>query len=81
MSIKVKSKKTGVESSFTQKEWDDIQKNPFWDGVFIPVKDTTPKEVKELEARKIVEATTPAKPEVAKPTNSNKDQSIKTIVK
>lgn len=81
MSIKVRSKKTGVESSFTQKEWDDIQKNPFWDGVFIPVKDTTPKEVKDLEARKMVEATTPATPAIAKPTTSNKEQSIKTSTK
>ena len=83
MSIKAKSKKTGVETSFTEKQWDKIQKEQIWHGVFIQVKDSTPKELKEFEAKRKVQREKPEATEApakAKETTSNADQSIKTEV-
>ena len=59
MSTKAKSKKTGVETSFTEKQWDKIQKEQIWHGVFIPVKESTPKELKEFEAKRKVQREKP----------------------
>ena len=80
MSIKAKSKKTGVETSFTEKQWDKIQKEQIWHGVFVPVKDSTPKELKEFEAKRKVQREKPEATAKAKETTSNAEQSIKTEV-
>ena len=50
--IKVKNRKNGVFSYFTQKQWDHVQKNPMFDGVFIEQTPTTPPEVRKLEEKK-----------------------------
>lgn len=52
--MKVKNKKTGVESELTKEQFEEMQKNPLYKGVFIvlPTKeDLKPKEVKNLESK------------------------------
>lgn len=44
--------KNGVISHFTEKEWEDVQKNPLFEGVFTKITTIIPPEVKELEAKK-----------------------------
>ena len=49
--IKVKNRHTNVVSEFTNAEWDRINKDPQWAGVFVEVKEPrVPKEVKDLQS-------------------------------
>ena len=38
--IKVKNRKTGVESEMTNDEWEKTKKNPLFEGVFVVVQKT-----------------------------------------
>lgn len=56
--IKVKNRKTGVESEMTNDEWEKTKKNPLFEGVFVVVQKTeTPPEVEALKAKAQAEKT------------------------
>ena len=46
----VKNKKTGVESKLTEKEWEKVKNDPFWQNVFVEVI-SEPKEVQKLREK------------------------------
>ena len=71
--IKAINSRTGVQSTFSKEQWEKMQSDPYWHGKFVELKDTTPKEVKEIEAKQKVSTIA----EVAKRTTSNAEQSIK----
>ena len=51
--IKVKNRKTGVESSMTTEQWEKTKADPIWSGVFIEIPaPKVPDEVKELADKK-----------------------------
>ena len=60
--IKVKNRKTGVESSMTTEQWEKTKNNPLFEGTFVEVKLEVPPEVLNLQDKK---ANTPA-PQKAK---------------
>ena len=55
--IKVKNRKTGVESSMTLEQWEKTKNNPLFEGTFVEVKLEVPPEVLNLQDKK---ANTPA---------------------
>ena len=59
--IKVKNRKTGVISYFSDKQWEKVQKNPMFNGVFIVTTPNVPPEVKVLEDKKKAEQAQPKK--------------------
>lgn len=85
--VKVKNNKTGKESEMTAKQWEEMQKNPLWTGVFSEVKGKVPSEVKKLADKKAeTSKTSSARTSTAsgtstKPTATNADQSIATTEK
>lgn len=60
--IKVKNRKTGVESSMTTEQWEKTKNNPLFEGTFVEVKTEVTPEVLKLQEKK---ANTPA-PQKAK---------------
>ena len=71
--IKVKNRKTGVESSMTLEQWKKTKNNPLFEGVFVEVKSEVPPEVLKLQEKK---ANTPA-PQKAKAVKAEKPVSEK----
>ena len=57
--IKVKNRKTGVESSMTTEQWEKTKNNPLFEGTFVEVKSEVPPEVLKIQEAK---ANTPAPP-------------------
>ena len=53
--IKVKTK-NGAISYFTPKRWEEVQKNPLFQGVFTVITPNVPPEVKKLEEEKAKKA-------------------------
>ena len=60
--IKVKNRKTGVESLMTTEQWERTKNNPLFEGTFVEVKSEVLPEVLKLQDKK---ANTPA-PQKAK---------------
>ena len=50
--IKVKNRKTGVESSMTTEQWERTKNNPLFEGTFVEVKSEVPPEVLNLQDKK-----------------------------
>lgn len=50
--IKVKNRKTGVESSMTLEQWEKTKNNPLFEGTFVEVKLEVPPEVLNLQDKK-----------------------------
>ena len=50
--IKVKNRKTGVESSMTTEQWERTKNNPLFEGTFVEVKSEVPPEVLKLQDKK-----------------------------
>ena len=50
--IKVKNRKTGVESSMTLEQWERTKNNPLFEGTFVEVKSEVPPEVLNLQDKK-----------------------------
>lgn len=50
--IKVKNRKTGVESSMTLEQWEKTKNNPLFEGIFVEVKSEVPPEVLKLQDKK-----------------------------
>ena len=71
--IKVKNRKTGVESSMTPEQWERTKSNPLFEGTFVEVKSEVPPEVLKLQDKK---ANTPA-PQKAKAVKAEKPVSEK----
>ena len=71
--IKVKNRKTGVESSMTTEQWKKTKNNPLFEGTFVEVKSEVPPEVLKLQDKK---ANTPA-PQKAKDVKAEKPVSEK----
>lgn len=63
--VTVKNKRNGAQSEMTKKDWEELQANPNYNGMFVEVKPKVveePEEVKQLKKKKAkeVEATQPA---------------------
>ena len=71
--IKVKNRKTGVESLMTTEQWERTKNNPLFEGTFVEVKSEVPPEVLNLQDKK---ANTPA-PQKAKAEKAEKQVSEK----
>ena len=71
--IKVKNRKTGVESSMTTEQWEKTKNNPLFEGTFVEVKSEVPPEVLKLQDKK---ANIPA-PQKAKAVKAEKPVSEK----
>ena len=71
--IKVKNRKTGVESSMTTEQWEKTKNNPLFEGTFVEVKSEVPPEVLKLQDKK---ANAPA-PQKAKDVKAEKPVSEK----
>ena len=71
--IKVKNRKTGVESSMTTEQWERTKNNPLFEGTFVEVKSEVPPEVLKLQDKN---ANTPA-PQKAKAEKAEKQVSEK----
>ena len=71
--IKVKNRKTGVESSMTPEQWERTKNNPLFEGTFVEVKSEVPPEVLKLQDKK---ANTP-EPQKAKAVKAEKPVSEK----
>ena len=71
--IKVKNRKTGVESLMTPEQWEKTKNNPLFEGTFIEVKSEVLPEVLKLQDKK---ANTPA-PQKAKAEKAEKPVSEK----
>ena len=71
--IKVKNRKTGVESSMTTEQWEKTKNNPLFEGTFVEVKSEVPPEVLKLQDKK---ANIPA-PQKAKDVKAEKPVSDK----
>ena len=65
--IKVKNRKTGVESSMTTEQWERTKNNPLFEGTFVEVKSEVPPEVLNLQDKK-------AKSEKAEKPDSEKSE-------
>lgn len=68
MDRQIKNRANGLVSTFTQKQWENAQKNPQWKNTFIDVTPPLPKEVQEAKKAAEQEAatgtqTTPARAE------------------
>ena len=50
--IKVKNRKTGVESSMTTEQWEKTKNNPLFEGTFVEVKSEVLPEVLKLQDKK-----------------------------
>ena len=50
--IKVKNRKTGVESLMTTEQWEKTKSNPLFEGTFVEVKSEVPPEVLKLQDKK-----------------------------
>ena len=50
--IKVKNRKTGVESSMTLEQWEKTKNNPLFEGTFVELKSEVPPEVLKLQDKK-----------------------------
>ena len=50
--IKVKNRKTGVESLMTTEQWERTKNNPLFEGTFVEVKSEVPPEVLKLQDKK-----------------------------
>ena len=50
--IKVKNRKTGVESSMTPEQWEKTKSNPLFEGIFVEIKSEVPPEVLKLQDKK-----------------------------
>ena len=50
--IKVKNRKTGVESSMMTEQWERTKNNPLFEGTFVEVKSEVPPEVLKLQEKK-----------------------------
>ena len=50
--IKVKNRKTGVESSMTLEQWEKTKNNPLFEGTFVELKSEVPPEVLNLQDKK-----------------------------
>ena len=50
--IKVKNRKTGVESLMTPEQWETTKNNPLFEGTFVEVKSEVPPEVLKLQDKK-----------------------------
>ena len=63
--VKVKNRKTGVESLMTTEQWEKTKKNPLFEGTFVEVKsEVLPEVLKIQEAR--ANAQTQQKPKAVK---------------
>ena len=71
--VKVKNRKTGVESLMTTEQWEKTKNNPLFEGTFVEVKSEVPPEVLKLQDKK---ANTPA-PQKAKAEKAEKQVSEK----
>lgn len=63
--VTIKNRRNGAQSEMTKKEWEELQANPNYNGMFVEVKPKTvdePEEVKQLNKRKAAK-----KPEAAEP--------------
>ena len=47
--IKVKNRKTGVESLMTTEQWEKTKNNPLFEGTFVEVKSEVPPEVLKIQ--------------------------------
>ena len=63
--IKVKNRKTGVESSMTTEQWERTKNNPLFEGTFVEVKSEVPPEVLKLQDKK-ANTTAPQKAKAVK---------------
>ena len=73
--IKVKNRKTGVESSMTPEQWERTKNNPLFEGTFVEVKSEVPPEVLKLQDKKAnTPATQKAKSEKAEKQVSEKSE-------
>lgn len=50
--IKVKNRKTGVESSMTTEQWERTKNNPLFEGTFVEMKSEVPPEVLKIQEAK-----------------------------
>ena len=71
--VKVKNRKTGVESLMTTEQGERTKNNPLFEGTFVEVKSEVPPEVLKLQDKK---ANTPA-PQKAKSEKAEKPVSEK----
>ena len=47
--VKVKNRKTGVESLMTTEQWEKTKNNPLFEGTFVEVKSEVPPEVLKIQ--------------------------------
>lgn len=62
--VTIRNKRNNAQSEMTKKEWEELQANPNYNGMFVEVKPIAvaePEEVKQLNKRKA------AKPEATEP--------------
>ena len=50
--VKVKNRKTGVESLMTTEQWEKTKNNPLFEGTFVEVKSEVPPEVLKFQDKK-----------------------------
>ena len=73
--IKVKNRKTGVESFMTTEQWEKTKKNPLFEGTFVEVKsEVSPEVLKIQEAKANITAPPKAKAEKAEKQVSEKPE-------
>ena len=73
--VKVKNRKTGVESSMTTEQWEKTKSNPLFEGIFVEVKSEVLPEVLKLQEKKAnIPATQKAKAEKAEKQVSEKSE-------
>jgi hypothetical protein len=73
--IKVKNRKTGVESSMTTEQWEKTKNNPLFEGTFVEVKSEVPPEVLKIqEAKANIPSPPKAKAEKAEKQVSEKSE-------
>ena len=68
--IKVKNRKTGVESSMTTEQWERTKSNPLFEGVFVEVKSEVLPEVLKLQDKKA---------KISEPQNSKNEKAEKPV--
>ena len=68
--IKVKNRKTGVESSMTPEQWEKTKSNPLFEGKFVEVKSEIPPEVLKIQEAKASDS----EPQKAKTVKSEKNE-------
>lgn len=73
--IKVKNRKTGVESSMTTEQWEKTKNNPLFEGTFVEVKSEVLPEVLKMQDKKgDIQAPQKAKAEKAEKQVSEKSE-------